>query len=238
MNISLPSWVIPGTYGENLIFLENKSAVSGVELLFYLYGRDVRDELERDSPVIEEYASRFTYTAHLPDKVTKEHEELVERLFPVVRHFIVHPMEGRDAEALARLIADWEETFSRDRENSLFLFENTKPGRLESQLELLPSDTGLCMDTGHLLLEGRDPEEFFRHYGPRIREIHLHAADTAAQDGRLADHRPLGKNEPWLVSLIPLLRDFTGIINIELFSWEEAAASIDILLNMTKGPLE
>jgi sugar phosphate isomerase/epimerase len=88
------------------------------------------------------------------------------------------------------------------------------------------------MDTGHLLLEGQDPVDFYQRYRERIGEIHLHGIDReqAAIDGRLADHRRLREDEPWLLGLLPLLEDYLGIINLEVFSWKEARASIEILL--------
>jgi len=108
--------------------------------------------------------------------------------------------------------------------------ENTNPGLLEAMLPYLETSSGLCMDTGHLLLAGQNPAEFFTTYRQRIGEIHLHAVDKeqAALDGKLADHRRLRQNESWLQELLPLLGDYRGIINLEVFSWEEAEAGIDV----------
>jgi sugar phosphate isomerase/epimerase len=87
------------------------------------------------------------------------------------------------------------------------------------------------MDTGHLLLEGQNPTSFFSSNCDRIKEIHLHAVDRekAAIDGRLADHRQLRHDEPWLLKLLPLLKDYQGVINLEVFSWEEAERGIEII---------
>ncbi|MDR2160434.1 MAG: TIM barrel protein [Treponema sp.] len=238
MILTVPSWVIPGTYRENLVFLEEKTPVEGVEFLFFFYDDEVKTLLAGEWPGVLEYRRRFIYTAHLPDRVLPEHGELIERLFPLVRNFIVHPYKPEDAKVQERLLRSWRE--HEDFGKGLFLLENTFPGRLEALLPLLPPDTGLCMDTGHLLLEGRDPADYFDRYGDRIGEIHLHSLDRekAARDGRLPDHRPLREGEPWLERLLPCLETYAGVVNLEVFSWEEAAQSIGVLQRAGLGPAQ
>jgi sugar phosphate isomerase/epimerase len=223
----VPSWVIPGTYTENLRFLEDKKEIAGVELLFFIYDDETKAQLDSEWDEIISYSKRFVFTAHLPEKLLPEHEELVARLAPLVRHFIVHPPREK-AGALARLLDEWTERYG-----ALFLAENTASGLLEAMLPHLGEGAGLCMDTGHLLMDGQKPAEFFKARQDRIREIHLHSVDRkqAALDGRLADHRRLRGNEAWLIELFPLLRQFKGLINLEVFSWEEAKAGIEVLRN-------
>jgi sugar phosphate isomerase/epimerase len=222
--LSVPSWVIAGSYAENLRFLKDKSEIQGVELLFFLYNDEIRELLDSEWDEILSYRKRFIFTAHLPDLLLPEHEELVSRLAPLVRHFIVHPaLENPMAQA--RLLAEWEELY-----RAIFLVENTRPGLLEALLPHLGANAGLCMDTGHLLLEGQSPADYFRNFSEHIGEIHLHSVDLkqAAIDGRLPDHRQL-REEPWLLELLSLLGDYRGAINLEVFSWEEARAGIEIL---------
>jgi hypothetical protein len=229
-NLSVPSWVIPGTYLENLRFLADKSEISGVELLFFLYDQETRALLDGEWEGILGYRSRFSFTAHLPDPLKSEHRELVERLSPVVRHFIVHP--GLDAETFAGLLSSWTGAGLGP-----FLVENTQPGKLEALLPYLGDETKLCMDTGHLLLEGQNPAAFFRRHGARLLELHLHSLDRekAAVDGWLPDHRPIQRGEPWLEELLPLLEDWQGVLNVEVFSWEEARESIAALLTYRRS---
>jgi hypothetical protein len=75
--------------------------------------------------------------------------------------------------------------------------------------------------------------DFYTSYRERIGEIHLHGIDReqASLDGRLADHRRLRKDAPWLPGLLPMLEEYPGILNLEVFSWEEAKAGIAILRN-------
>ncbi|MDR0563303.1 MAG: AP endonuclease [Spirochaetaceae bacterium] len=225
--ITVPSWVIPGSYLENLSFLKDKPAVQGVELLFFIYDQEVKALLDAESAELEAYTQRFTFTAHLPDALQEAHEELVTRLFPLVRHYVLHPGLEEHRERQAKIMLSWFERFGPQR----FLLENTAPGLLEGILPRLPPETPLCMDTGHLLLEGKRPAVFFKHYRERIQEIHLHGIDRAASaaDKRLPDHRSLASKAPWFQELVPELAEFTGVINLEVFSWEEVQSSLTVL---------
>jgi len=222
--LSVPSWVIPGTYAENLRFLENKKEIQGVELLFFMYDDDIKNQFDSEWDEIRGFQKRFTFTAHLPELLVPAHEALIARLAPLVRHFIVHP----DTENLVdqtTLLKSWTEHYG-----AVFLMENTFKGKGI----FYDGDFALCMDTGHLLLDEQSPSEFFRarqNRQDRIKEIHLHGLDTkqSAVDGRLADHRRLKEDDPWLVELIPLLKGYQGIVNLEVFSWEEAWAGIEVL---------
>ena len=223
--ITVPSWVIPGTYLENLCFLAPKPEITGVELLFFFYNQETRALLEQEWAGIAGYASRFVFTAHLPDTLAPEHGALVERLLPLVRHCVLHP--GKKPFTQAQLINTWLDRFGPDR----FVLENTYPEKLDAILSLLPPETKICMDCGHLLLENERPCRFFTRHRERIREIHLHGIDRerAVADGRLADHRPLREDAPWYRELAPCLKDFDGIVNLEVFSWEEVSQSLGVL---------
>jgi len=225
--LSVPSWVIPGTYAENLRFLENKKEVQGVELLFFMYDDAIKNQLDSEWDEILCYAERFTFTAHLPEPLLPEHGALIAKVAPLACHFIVHP-DAENPAGQAALLRSWAERYG-----AVFLAENI-PGRkgLFSPEALLPhpdKDSALCMDTGHLLLDGQSPSDFFRTRRESIKEIHLHGVERSAVDGKLADHRRLREDEPWLLELLPLLKGYQGIINLEVFSWEETEAGIEVL---------
>jgi hypothetical protein len=234
--LSVPSWVIPGTYAENLRFIAEQPEVRGVELLFFMYDNDIKTQFLAELEEIKSFSGRFVFTAHLPETLAEEHEELVEILLPLVRHFIVHPGKAGNIEAQAALINKWAERY-KSPGAPRFLAENTNPGLLEKTLPFLTPLAGLCMDTGHLLIEERSPAEFFSRHRGRIAEIHLHGMDRekAAVDGRLPDHRPLKENAPWFRDLFPLIAGFEGIVNLEVFSWEEAAQSIAAVKGLSKN---
>ena len=229
LRLSCPSWVIPGTYGENLAFLETKGAIHNIELLFFIYDGSVKLELERDLNTIIRCGSRFTYTAHLPDRLNRDHEQLIANLSPLVDHFVFHPVQPEEemqVDELAHLIKGWQESYG-DR----FLAENTKPLWLEALEERLP-DIPICMDTGHL---GQTDAilDFWQSRKGRIREIHLHSTDEKAArlDGRLPDHRPLRGDEAWLEPLVTAsaAEPNPPLINLELFSWQEVEQSLNII---------
>ena len=195
-----------------------------MELLFFLYDDEIKAQFDSEWEEILHYGKRFVFTAHLPELLLPAHGKLIARLAPLVKHFIVHP-PVENPENLVRLLTEW-----RDRHRARFLAENTKAGLLEAMLPLMEADMGICMDTGHLLLDGKDPTDFFTAYRERIGEIHLHGVNRkqAAIDGRLPDHRQLRGDEDWLLELLPLLEDYSGVVNLEVFSWEEVKAGIDI----------
>jgi sugar phosphate isomerase/epimerase len=225
--ISVPSWVMPGTYAENLRFIAGHPEISGVELLFFIYDDEIRSQFREELEEVESFSQRFVFTAHLPETLKDEHEELVETLLPLVKHFIVHPGKADAVETQARLINRWVEKYGSS-DSPRFLVENTNPGLLEKTIPLLDPWVGLCMDTGHLLIEDRNPALYFSQHRDRIAEIHLHGLDRekAAADGRLPDHRPIKPDASWFRELFPVIENFDGIVNLEVFSWEEAAQSI------------
>jgi hypothetical protein len=222
--LSVPSWVVPGTYAENLRFLENKKEIRGVELLFFIYDDAIKNQFDSEWDEIRGFRKRFAFTAHLPEALLPAHEELIAKLTPLVRHFIVHPDSENPANQTA-LLKSWAERYG-----AVFLMENIFKGKGV----FYDGDFALCVDTGHLLLDGQSPSDFFRARQDRhnrIGEIHLHSLDRkqSAIDGRLTDHRRLREDDPWLLELIPLLKDFQGIVNLEVFSWEEVEAGIEVL---------
>lgn len=227
MRISVPSWVVPGTYAENLAFLTDKAEVQGVELLFFIYDDEAKTLFRREEGALREHARRFTFSAHLPDPLLPEHEDLVERTADLVESWVAHPGHPESAPDLAGTLTRW-----RERYGDRFFLENVRPGRLEALRERLP-DFPLCLDTGHLLLEGKSPSAYASDHAALIRELHLHglgddpSAGPAPSDGRLPDHRTFLTSQGWFSSLAPTLARFNGIVNLELFSWEEVRTMID-----------
>jgi hypothetical protein len=226
MNASLavPSWVIPGTYGENLRFLADKGEITTVELLFFIYDQGVKSEFERELDEISGFKGRFSYTAHLPDPVLPDHEELIRLLDPLVKHFIVHGGDKNAADGGATVLEYFKAKFGADR----FVLENTTMERFTSVEKNMSADTKICMDTGHLVLEGHSPTEYFTRFAGRISEIHLHGVDqeAAATDGILPDHRGLRGDEDWFHEIVPFLREFSGVINLEVFNWKEVQKTL------------
>lgn len=218
MILSVPSYVIPGTYAENLRFLADKPEVEGVELLFYLWDSEVAELLDRELAEIRGFSDRFRFTAHLPDRILPEHRRILDRLSDLVRSFVVHPPGDLDVPVpFPDLLSAWRSEFG-DR----FFLENLRSDPFERALEILP-DIPLCVDAGHILAEGGDPSERIARLisaGRRIEELHLHGLSGGA------DHRPFGEGASWLRDLGPFLAGFKGVAEVELFDWEEARTAL------------
>lgn len=218
MILSVPSYVIPGTYAENLRFLADKPEVEGVELLFYLWDAEVAGLLDRELAEIRSFMDRFRFTAHLPDRILPEHRVLLDRIADTARSFVVHPPSDLDGMApFADLLSAWRSEFG-DR----FFLENLRSESFGRVLRVLP-DIPLCVDAGHILAEGGDPAQLLarlRSAGRRIEELHLHGLSGDA------DHRPFGEGASWLRDLAPFLAGFDGVAEIELFDWEEVRTAL------------
>lgn len=221
MNITVPSYVIPGTYLENVRFLADKPLITGIELLFFLYDAGIHELFMSEKSGIEEFGERFSFTVHLPDTLLPEHRRIVEVTLDLADHYIVHPPRYPEAPALSSFLPDWVREFG-----PRFLLENTRYDHFEDSLSRLP-EAGICCDAGHLLLEGRSPAGFFREFGPRIGQIHLHG--TAESEKGPVDHNPLRDGEAWLEAAVPFFKDFQGPVELELFSWAQVEESLRVL---------
>ena len=128
---------------------------------------------------------------------------LLEALSPPprgLRVLVVHPpshVQGvRETARLLEAPAKWA------LENNVALgVENLVAGwgveRVVKLVGLLRGEgyatTGLCIDVGHLFLEGRDPAETLKAYGDLVVAIHAHD-----NHGRSDEHLPPGKGRiPW-----------------------------------------
>ena len=224
MIVSVPSYVVPGTYAENLRFLSDKVEVDGVELLFFMYDEEVRALMLAEIAEIRQFRSRFSYTVHMPDTIAVEHEDIIEATRDIADAYVIHPpREDAGLEGFARLMDDWRSRYGKDA----FILENTRLARFDAAEAVLGGSAfGLppvCADIGHLRMEGHDPMAWLETKAGRIAELHLHGFDGCN------DHVPFGPDEPWLASLLPYLHGFTGVVELELFAWEQLQSVIPIL---------
>jgi inosose dehydratase len=99
---------------------------------------------------------------------------------------------GHDADGWRRFGIGLREVVARCRDRGLeptFHPETgtyvEAPWEIEKVLEV--SDIGLCLDTGHLLLDGGDPVTALRDWGPRINQVHLKDAKRSVMAGIVSD---------------------------------------------------
>jgi hypothetical protein len=214
MILSAPSWVVPGTYLENLDILEGVRAIRSVELLFFIYDDETRAIFARERDGIAARADRFGFTVHLPDPLLPEHEKLVETTHNFVRSYVFHPAIAEGAESQASTVELW-----RRRYGDVFYLENTRLSLFAANLPLF-DDIGLCCDVGHLLLERGDPAAWLTKYTDRIREIHLHGLVAGK------DHSAFSFRDETMGRLLPYLKCFEGTVELELFSLVEIKGAI------------
>jgi sugar phosphate isomerase/epimerase len=79
--------------------------------------------------------------------------------------------------------------------------------------------TKICLDVGHLVVQGGDPLEFLDRYWGMVGEIHLH--DAVAAGGRITaarDHLPLGSASVDYVALMNRLDEggYGGVVILEV----------------------
>jgi sugar phosphate isomerase/epimerase len=93
-------------------------------------------------------------------------------------------------------------------------------------VEEIVADLGLsiCMDIGHLILQGKDPGRFYSTHAERICILHLHGV----KNGR--DHLPLpALPEAERATVLRILASFSGTASIEVFSPDHLADSLEWL---------
>lgn len=216
MRLSVPSYIVPGTYLENLRFLEDRPLVEHVELLFFYADKASLDLFRAERSSIAALRSRFRYSVHLPDALTADCEPVLALTADLADHYIVHP-PASDEEGFLALLASF-----RARYGARFLLENLID-RPAGALAEHPCIAGLCLDLGHVLARGDDPEAFAKLHADRAFEVHLHGLE----DGR--DHGPLDARAPWLRRLGPWLRAFPGVVNLEVFRAADLEQSLEAL---------
>ncbi|MCF8038569.1 MAG: hypothetical protein K9K79_04565 [Desulfohalobiaceae bacterium] len=87
---------------------------------------------------------------------------------------------------------------------------------------------GLCLDLGHLLLQGADLWEAFERNRSRIRIMHLHGFEL--RNGVLRDHCGLHRlAERHLHAIKHILKAFQGVVCLEVFNFQDLSASLAVL---------
>lgn len=113
--------------------------------------------------------------------------------------------------------------------------ENTEGMPIELILPLISQhNVRLCLDVGHLALQGGEPLSFLEQHFSMVGMVHLH--DVARiragnQANTLADHQPLGTGFLPLRKIVDTLanRGYNGLITLELFQREHLEASAKML---------
>jgi sugar phosphate isomerase/epimerase len=82
----------------------------------------------------------------------------------------------------------------------------------------------ICLDIGHILINGYDLDHYFKTYLPGTSIIHLHGVNNGS------DHLGVERlPEPDLDLILSALRHYHGIVSIEVFSIDKLRSSLSIL---------
>lgn len=82
-------------------------------------------------------------------------------------------------------------------------------------------DFSICLDIGHILTHGQDLRLYFKKYLPETSMVHLHGFQNGI-DHQGIDHLP----EETLALILSHLRNYQGIVSIEVFSIDDLKRSL------------
>lgn len=228
MKISVPSYVIPGTYAENVRYLADKDIVGGIELLFFMYDDDCRELFLKEIDVVKEHSTRFEYTLHMPDFVLPEHESIIEMVDDFVEGYVIHPpaipylQEGESytkeqaerIESFSRLMEEWIGRYGRK-----FRIENLIRRDMRSIADRVDA-LDICLDSGHCEMRNESPYELFKSYKKRVKEIHFHG--IVEDGGTKKDHQGrFYQAFDFQKDYGRILKEYSGLLNLEVFSWKD-----------------
>jgi sugar phosphate isomerase/epimerase len=187
----------------------------------------------------------LSYNVHLPtdvsigDRDPARQQLAVETMMRVVE--LVQPL---NASALVlhvpfdeksyneSIVASWRDRVYQNLEKILAAVENSNIIAVETldySLDLLEDlivdlDLAICLDLGHLMVYDHDLVEAFNKYGFKTSVIHLHGVKNGC------DHMALDRLPANLASsVLQVLKRFTGVVSLEVFSFEDLNLSLKFL---------
>jgi sugar phosphate isomerase/epimerase len=190
-------------------------------------------------------ALQLTFNIHLPLDVFLGHEDrsignqavstllrCLERVapLPVSVHVLHADLSANAADARRR--GKWIERVHASL--SRLTAGNMAPHKIAVEtlnypltwLDPVIADLGLsvCLDLGHLWLNGLDPLELFTHFQDRTAILHLHGV-KGAQDHVALNHLSLGQT----LQVRRILSRFAGVVSLEVFSFSHLSPSLACL---------
>lgn len=191
----------------------------------------------------------LSYNVHLPldiflghpsDKTRKEGIAAVQEVVALTRRltpstYTLHYV--CDDDCCEKNLALWQRYIAESTEN--ILKTGIKPGLISVETLNYPLtrvepvisdfDLSICLDLGHILLDGGDPLHYLDEYLEKTAIIHLYGV----YQGR--DHLGLDVlDEVALTDWLRLLKEYTGTVSIEVFSFHHLQTSLEILEKLWK----
>ena len=244
-NIGTTSFIYPDDYVPNVKmlgpFMEN------IELL--LFESNHTDALPSKN-VIGELAGlakdfNLTYNVHLPTDISITNRDpqqqrnaietifrVAERVAPLVPTTLTLHLPYNEDSLEKDDVKNWQERVIKNLEKIL---ANGIPSHLISienldyPFEIVDPiicnlDLTICLDCGHLMLQGDEVQTFFNTYSNKISIIHLYGVETDHFHCAL-DHFP----EKLMNPIMKSLEKFDGVVSLEVFAYEHLDASLKFL---------
>jgi sugar phosphate isomerase/epimerase len=243
--IGTTSFIYPDDYVPNVKMLG--PYLENIELL--LFESNTTDALP-SKQAIGELAGlakdfNLTYNVHLPTDISISSREMdrqgiavetitrvAERVAPLSPTTLTLHVPYNETSSDEDDVKSWQE---RAIKNLAKILDNGIPGHLISIENLdypfeflvpIISELGLtiCLDCGHLILQGDDIEEFFNTYSAKTAIIHLYGVAQNHFHNAL-DQLP----EKSMAPIMRLLARFNGIVSMEVFSYADLNASLKFM---------
>jgi len=218
-----------------------------IELL--LFESTGRDALPSRSVIAElgRLAGEFDlgYNVHLPTDISiadrnparqKDAVEtmvrVIERVQPLGPSALIFHVPYIEESLKEDDVRNWQDRVYNNLEQIIPAVENQRIIAIETldyPLELLDNiildlDLAICLDLGHLMVYDYDVLEVFNKYAFKTSVLHLHGVEN----GR--DHTTLDRLSEKLAStVLRVLKRFTGVVSIEVFSFENLDSSLKFL---------
>lgn len=243
-SLACPSFVYPAGYADNVRHLA--PFVDEIELLFF----ESRFPDSQPSPALVRELAQLarsggiTYNVHLPTDIYLGHRDTgvrqtavdvlaqtIERCAPLypttfTLHLIRDPAEPDDRRWQANAATSLEAILAAGLPGRHISVET-----LDYDFELAAPviahlDLSVCMDMGHLMAHGVDIRAFYDRWEERITIAHLHGVDGAC------DHLPLNRlTTARMLKVTDVLKRFSGVVSLEVFSFQALSASMAHLLD-------
>lgn len=244
--LSTTSYILPDRILPNVLFLG--PSFDEIELVLFEsdgeHNLPDEEEIERLKHLSTQYG--LSFNVHLPIDLYlgDRHEEVRAKGISVLKKFIgrtlpLHPStytlhlslrdrDGRDEED----IPSWRRRLIQSLERIGEWGIPSKQVSIETLdypfewIEEIVSDFGfsVCLDLGHILLYEQDLKQYMEKYLFQTSIIHFHGF----RNGR--DHLGIDHLEEGAVDLIlSHLKDYKGILSIEVFSLEDLSSSLKVL---------
>jgi sugar phosphate isomerase/epimerase len=215
-------------------------------LLFESQGTDVlptRKVITKLCRLAEEFD--LSFNVHLPtdisisDQNPAGQERAVETMIQIMdlvrpldpSALILHvPYHGESLDD--PVVRNWQNRVYKNLQEIISAAQNKKIIAIETldyPLELLEDiivemDLAICLDLGHLMVYDYDVLEVFNKYASKTSVLHLHGVANGC------DHTALERlSDKLFKTVLQVLNDFTGVVSLEVFSFENLDSSLKYL---------